>query len=414
MSRWRIAICGAGTAGLASAAFLARDGHDITVFERFATPKPLGAGLMIQPTGLACLAALGIDQPALALGQTITRIHGTTATGRTIFDLGYSELGPTVQALAMHRSALFHVLMDATKSAGVSISGSTEIASTRIEADQRCLLDEHGRTLGAFDLVIDGTGMRSRLRETEGAVRLNRPYAYGAVWAALAVPADWPDSNSLRQRYDGAHTMAGILPIGRRPGETQDLAAFFWSLRTADHPTWRANGVPSWKARVQTLWPQLAAFLDQITSVDDLTFASYADVWLRRPNEDRLIFIGDAARAASPQLGQGANLALIDALTLASHLKTHATIPVALAAYASARRSHTRFYGIASRLLTPFFQSDSRVAANIRDLTFSPMAKIPYLRREMVRTLAGMKTGVFNHLDPGQWHPGFALGRGTR
>jgi hypothetical protein len=37
------------------------------------------------------------------------------------------------------------------------------------------------------------------------------------------------------------------------------------------------------------------------------------------------------------------------------------------------------------------------------------MGHVPYLRREMVRTLSGMKTGLFSHLDPGQWHPDYAL-----
>ena len=123
-----------------------------------------------------------------------------------------------------------------------------------------------------------------------------------------------------------------------------------------------------------------------------------------------MIFIGDAARAASPQLGQGANLALIDALALTKSLSP-AYLPFAGRDrdYAGRRRAHTRFYGLASRALTPFFQSDSRVAAAVRDLTFKPMARIPYLRREMVRTLAGMKTGLFSHLDPGAWHPRYAL-----
>jgi hypothetical protein len=86
---------------------------------------------------------------------------------------------------------------------------------------------------------------------------------------------------------------------------------------------------------------------------------------------------------------------------------------VSLAAYAEQRRFHTRFYSYASRWLTPFFQSDSRLAAVMRDLTFPIAGKVPYVRREMVRTLCGMKTGLFTHLDPGQWHPDYALDRAS-
>src|SRR5262245_28314629 len=79
-----IAIAGAGTAGLAAAAFLAREGHRITLFERFAEPRPVGAGLMIQPTGLACLAMLGLDRAAIDQGEVIARLYGDTISGTRI------------------------------------------------------------------------------------------------------------------------------------------------------------------------------------------------------------------------------------------------------------------------------------------------------------------------------------------
>ena len=140
-----------------------------------------------------------------------------------------------------------------------------------------------------------------------------------------------------------------------------------------------------------------------------MTFATYADIALKDCKGERIVFIGDAGRATSPQLGQGANLALIDAATLAECLRAEPDLAAALAAYADCRRAHTRFYSLASRWLTPFFQSDSRTAAVVRDLIFPRLACVPYLRREMVRTLSGMKTGLFSHIDPGQWHPGYAL-----
>ena len=89
----RIAIAGAGTAGLAVAAFLARDGHLVQLFERFEEPKPLGAGLLLQPTGLACLARLGLDRIALDHGQVVKSIYGDTSRGVRILQLSYRELG---------------------------------------------------------------------------------------------------------------------------------------------------------------------------------------------------------------------------------------------------------------------------------------------------------------------------------
>ena len=406
----RIAIAGAGTAGLAAAAFLTRNGHDVGIFERFAEPRPLGAGLMLQPTGLACLARLGLDRAAIDSGAAVLGIDGSTVHGAHIFDVSYRELSPRLFGIGMHRGALFGLLFDEVRRLAVPVTAAVEMRASRCAPGGRLLIDAQGNEHGPFDLVVDGTGQRSPLRDGAVQVRIDRPYPYGALWGITAMPDSWPHSDLLSQVYDGCHLMVGILPIGRRPGDQRRLAALFWSLRVRDYPAWREAGIERWRAQVLTAWPQAQPFVDQIRSADDLTFASYADLTLRQRYADHIVFIGDAGRVTSPQLGQGANLALIDAAVLADCLREEPSLAAALAAYADRRRAHTRFYAYASRWLTPFFQSDSRLAALVRDLTFPIAGKVPYIRREMVRTLSGMKTGLFTHLDPGQWHPDYALG----
>ena len=71
---FRIAIVGAGIGGLASALLLARDGHDLTLFERFAAPRPLGSGLVIQPVGLAVMDMIGAGEDLRRLSSPITRM----------------------------------------------------------------------------------------------------------------------------------------------------------------------------------------------------------------------------------------------------------------------------------------------------------------------------------------------------
>jgi 2-polyprenyl-6-methoxyphenol hydroxylase-like FAD-dependent oxidoreductase len=64
-----IAIVGAGITGLACATLLSRDGHRVVVYERFDTSRPIGSGLMLQPTGLAALQRLGLRETIEALGS---------------------------------------------------------------------------------------------------------------------------------------------------------------------------------------------------------------------------------------------------------------------------------------------------------------------------------------------------------
>jgi 2-polyprenyl-6-methoxyphenol hydroxylase-like FAD-dependent oxidoreductase len=109
--------------------------------------------------------------------------------------------------------------------------------------------------------------------------------------------------------------------------------------------------------------------------------------------------IGDAAHCTSPQLGQGANMGLLDAATLADAIASSHDLGIALDAYATARRRHVRFYQWASRWFTPLFQSDSIAAAWLRDVAMPAARLLPWSRKETVRTLAGLKTGIFAAMD---------------
>jgi len=100
----------------------------------------------------------------------------------------------------------------------------------------------------------------------------------------------------------------------------------------------------------------------------------------------------------SPQLGQGANLALMDALVLARTLERAADARVALPAYARERRRHVYIYQFISRWLTPLFQSEHDWAAWLRDLAFDPLGRMPGTRGEMLKVLSGIKRGWFGSL----------------
>ncbi|TIU65437.1 MAG: FAD-dependent oxidoreductase, partial [Mesorhizobium sp.] len=129
MSRsYDIAIAGAGPAGLAAALYLKRAGHKVTIFERFDAPKPVGSGLILQPTGLTVLADLGLLDDILSLGSRIERLHGTDAqTGRTVLEVRYDARRGRRFGLAVHRAALFGVLHRAALREAIAIETSVEV-----------------------------------------------------------------------------------------------------------------------------------------------------------------------------------------------------------------------------------------------------------------------------------------------
>lgn len=392
-----IAIVGAGVTGLACASLLARDGHQVVVHERFESSRPLGSGLMLQPTGQAALERLGLLKEIETLGARVDRLHGVTSKGATIFDLAYADLDRRYYAIGIHRAALHGALWQAF--AGSRAALETGRAITGIEpraGGKAALVDDKGQASAAFDLVLDATGARSPLRSTV-APNQAKPFSYGAVWAS--VPDLGLASGHLAQRYVAARIMIGYLPIGRATPTGPNLAALFWSLKTTDYDGWR-KGFAEWRERIVELWPQLAPNIDTLREPDDLTLASYMHFTAAKPFKGPVALVGDSAHATSPQLGQGANNGLLDALALRDALASGSDVASALALYATARRDHVRFYQLASWLMTPFFQSDSTALALARDLTFHRLKILPYLRREMVRTLAGLKTGLFTHHGP--------------
>jgi len=384
----RIGIVGYGTAGQAAALLLTRDGHEVEVFERAPVLGPVGAGFLLQPTGLAVLWELGLLDDALAHGARIARLFGENTAGRAVMDMRYRELDPRFFGLGMQRGALFGLLDEAWREDRHVHCGRRIV---EIDAARGVLRDDQGGEHGAFDVVIVADGAASALRGAVAAPALDRPYPWGAQWCLVAQEA-WDHPDELRQRYVGARRMAGMLPVGTRPGDAVPRLSFFWSLPAAELPT-AGTDEPAWRNDVAAVWPEAATRLRDTAVPSGLAQARYRDTVQRRWHSGRAVLMGDAAHAMSPQLGQGVNMALADALALRDALRTRARLPEAFADYERRRRDHLGIYHFWSRWLTPLFQSERDRLAAMRDRVFHPMSRLPGGRGQMLRVLTGTRRG---------------------
>jgi 2-polyprenyl-6-methoxyphenol hydroxylase-like FAD-dependent oxidoreductase len=252
-----------------------------------------------------------------------------------------------------------------------------------------------GERLGPHALCIVADGARSQLRDDTVIPKRIRPYPWGATVVRRRRPRRRRGS-SLVQVVDGTRHMVGALPTGLGPGDGHTRkVSFFYSLRADRVDAWKARGLDAPGRELRRVSAAVRApdrrhRLPRRHPLHPLPGRLHVAAW----HTGRVVYLGDAAHAMSPQLGQGANLALWDALVLAECVAAEPSVDLALSRYSDARRAHLRFYQAANRWATLWFQSDHDALGALRD-AFMPLAmKVPPLYRAMVTTLAGINTGV--------------------
>lgn len=391
-----VGVIGCGTAGAAAALFLVRAGHRVTVYERVEDPGPVGAGIMLQPTGQAVLDALGLHDEVVDRGARIDRLRCVTRAGRSVVDLAYRDLDPRFFGVGLHRGVLFASLFAAVKREPIALRLGVPIDALSRSRDGTFVV-ANGERHGPHDLIVVADGARSAVRDPHVA-RSNAEYPWGALWCVAEDP-DRLFHTDLHQIVDGNERMLGLLPTGVGPTGSTPLVSIFWSIRGDRVGAWREAGLDAWKDEVRAFEPKTDPLLATITRPEQLLFATYHDVVMSRWNTHDAVYVGDAAHAMSPQLGQGCNLALYDAYTLAQCVAEHDDVPTALTAYSAARTDHLRVYQLATRWLTPFFQSDTVALGWIRDLGMGTMTRIPFFARTMTASMVGILTGVFSRVE---------------
>jgi 2-polyprenyl-6-methoxyphenol hydroxylase-like FAD-dependent oxidoreductase len=391
MPSYSIAIVGQGIAGAAAALFLARSGHQVRQFERARSDADAGAGIVLHPIGLAVLRAAHLEAAIWAVGERIDHTVATFAASGQTVRLDYAEFDPHVVACGIHRSALLNILQtNAHELANVT----THWAQPIVSADHvtGCITDADGNQHGPFDLIIGADGAASALRQQiREWVRHDSPYNDAAVVRML----DCDDAHfrgGVHQRFTrGDHV--STWPVGCvRPGEPRRITV---AMRVSAAEAWpMAGNVDAWRARLRLLHPALAERLNGQQQAHPLLAYTYRDVAMRRTYSGRLLLIGDAAHAMSPQLGLGASLALSDAWALNTCLTGSQSIEAALALFDAERRAAIAGFQDLSRRVTPMFQSTHPVISAVRERAAISFGRSPMLKRTALKALCEVPSNL--------------------
>ena len=384
---YRVGIVGLGVAGATAGYLLARDGHRVTILEQSPQVGPIGAGVLLQMSGQAVLRHLGVLDRVLARAAPIESLHARQADGRTLIRTVYADYEPGCRAYGVHRGVLFGALYDLLRTQPADVRLGCDVAAREVAAGGDVyLIDKAGSRHGPVDFVLSGDGSRSRLREAFGFAASVTEYTHGTLWVTAPCTTV---RDHLLQVVRGCGRLFGLLPLG------DGLCSMYWGLPVREFAGLKARGLDALKAEVLAFSPEAAEVLDCLHDFDQLILTSYRHVRLRRWHDDRAVFIGDAAHAMSPHLGQGINLAMVDAWRLAACLREAPDPPAAFAAFRRRQRAYIRYYSTITYLLSPFFQSDWRILGWGRDRVLPWLPCVPVIKRQMLLTVAGLKGGFF-------------------
>lgn len=318
----RVLIIGAGIGGLLLARALERKRIDYEIFERAPELRPLGAGLIVQANGMRALAEVGLDEPVARHGQELTSASLSSPRGEllnlTSFDFVKAELGmPTI---GIQRARLHKLLVEALEARRVQ-PGKELVRYEERSGEIDAYFADGSSAQGSVLVGADGLHSSVR-RQLLGDTGLR--YSGYTSWRGIASGDGFLPSGRVAEIW-GRGARFGMLGVGG--GETYWFAVV--NAAAGQH-----------EEELRHVFDVFRSWTEPVAAVLD---ATPADRILRTDIHDRLpvaswsrghvVLLGDAAHPMTPNLGQGACMAIEDAVVLADCLARAESESAAFADY---------------------------------------------------------------------------------
>jgi 2-polyprenyl-6-methoxyphenol hydroxylase-like FAD-dependent oxidoreductase len=360
----RIGIIGAGIGGLCAAIGLKRAGADVALFEQANALRASGSGLSIFGNGLAALAALGLAEPFMSISQVPQ--HSVVGGQRDPDGRWLSRTPPSALA-HLHivgRQELHEMLGEAVSSIPIHLR-----SEARGRADGVIRWTEHdGENEASFDLIVAADGINSFVRQDVWGEAVALRYAGYSAWRGIT--REQVDLHGQAGESWGRGERFGIAPL-------QDGRVYWFAVAGMRQNSIFPDEYEEVQRRFGTWHDPIAEILAKTNPADvcrhdicDLAqpLASYV--------HNKVVLLGDAAHAMTPDLGQGANMAIEDAATLVALLAPIAAQPSpsaaeltqALMRYDKLRRPRTQAIARQARQLGAFAQAEGMLGVLARNL----------------------------------------------
>jgi 2-polyprenyl-6-methoxyphenol hydroxylase-like FAD-dependent oxidoreductase len=352
-----IAIIGGGIGGLALALALQRFALPATVCERAPELREVGAGILLTPNASWVLHRLGLLPQAAARGLVLKSWQILDRAGRVLQTFRFG--GENASSISITRSALQQTLQEAIAPGKLRLGW--EAVAVAPSRDGNAVHFAHGESLSA-SVVVGADGGKSVIGARHFSVSPPRRHGY-VGWRALVdhVPAGWGDGLVSESWAEGCRF--GIAPVGG------DRCYWYATENTA--PGW---SLPAGERRSHLLkkfarWHRPVCDLIAATSEEDILLSDIVDrPPARRWQRGGVALLGDAAHLMTPNLGQGAAMALEDAWVLAQCLAQDGLCDRALERYERRRRPRATAIARLSTLVGRMIQLEQPLLWRLRNL----------------------------------------------
>ncbi len=372
----RVGIVGGGPAGLTAAVAAQRAGFDVTLFERAQEFQPGGVGITIASNGLRVLSELGLLDRFESVSERITKATVETSRGARLVTLDYEHLsGPFSYFAAVRRFDLYAILRDAAADAGCRVLHGMRCVNAGADGS---LAFENGDD-HSFDVVIGADGVNSSVRESLRLTRSRRRVGRPVVQWIADVQAP-PVAREVWGPNGGAALVFPLLG-GRMhcafsaPDNWRDVAlagAHGWLDSWNDYPDQVKHG------------------LDAVDAWDLVRYDEIEQIVARPWFVDKAVLMGDAAHAMAPWAGQGANSAMVDAVTFVGLLRNRVSVPEAAREYERLRRSEVTKFQRFSRAGAMTRRWTSTPLRTTRGLSLRLLDRSVWARKRLMRMLSGV------------------------
>ncbi|MFI9201180.1 FAD-dependent monooxygenase [Streptomyces sp. NPDC053048] len=359
-------IIGAGIGGLTAAATLRRVGMDVEVYERARELRPAGTALTVMCNAVTALRTIGIDlAPELDKhGRVFRTLHFRTSTGRPIREMRFGELADRLGSTnyAVHRADLQQALLRALGD-DTPVHLDSTVTGFQVNGPEATVQFADGRRVTA-DVLIGADGFHSAIRR--GLTGPEQPSEAGYVCWLATVPFTHPRfTEGFAAHYWAPGQRFGLADIG------QGRAYWWGTLNMAP------SAARNWRGGKEGILRAFDGWADEVRAVIEatpeksvVTVPAQDRPFLERWGYGPVTLLGDAAHPMLTALGQGAAMAIEDAVALAESLAGAHDLPRALRDYEARRRPRTRRMVQASRSLSRIEQLDGPLPSRLRELYF--------------------------------------------